>query len=128
MAEFHFRSMEASQNKSDGTIQFLVGGLFIHFAGIFHLSCSVQKLNLTPKIFIANLETPKRHYLRKSASTETDCYHFWHIAWPCRLNQLCKILYRSVKGLRCGRGPKIVCSHRKAESSITLRCTIPNSN
>jgi hypothetical protein len=36
--------MEASQNKSDGTIQFLVGGLVIHFAGIFHLSCSVQKL------------------------------------------------------------------------------------
>jgi hypothetical protein len=44
MAEFHFRSMEASQNKSDVTIQFLVGGLVIHFAGIFHLSCSVQKL------------------------------------------------------------------------------------
>jgi hypothetical protein len=30
--------MEASQNKSDVTIQFLVGGLVIHFAGIFHLS------------------------------------------------------------------------------------------
>jgi hypothetical protein len=29
MAEFHFWSMEASQNKSDGTIQFLVGGLVI---------------------------------------------------------------------------------------------------
>jgi hypothetical protein len=39
-----FWSMEASQNKSDATIQFLVGGLVIHFAGIFHLSCSVQKL------------------------------------------------------------------------------------
>jgi hypothetical protein len=36
--------MEALRNKSDGTIQFLVGGLVIHFAGIFHLSCSVQKL------------------------------------------------------------------------------------
>jgi hypothetical protein len=36
--------MEASQNKSDVTIQFLVGGLVIHFAGIFHLSGSVQKL------------------------------------------------------------------------------------
>jgi hypothetical protein len=36
--------MEASQNKSDATIQFLVGGLVIHFAGIFHLSGSVQKL------------------------------------------------------------------------------------
>jgi hypothetical protein len=41
---FHFRLMEASQNKSDVTIQFLVCGLVIHFAGIFHLSCSVQKL------------------------------------------------------------------------------------
>jgi hypothetical protein len=36
--------MEASQNKSDVTIQFLVGGLVIHFAGIFHLSFPVQKL------------------------------------------------------------------------------------
>jgi hypothetical protein len=75
--------MEASQNKSDVTIQFLVGGLVIHFAGIFHLSCSVQKLfknfmllqwlkffqflgtNMTPKIFFANLDTPKRHFLEK---------------------------------------------------------------
>jgi hypothetical protein len=31
-------------NKSDVTIQFLVCGLVIHLAGIFHLSCSVQKL------------------------------------------------------------------------------------
>jgi hypothetical protein len=30
--------------KCDVTIQFLVGGLGIHFAGIFHLSFSVQKL------------------------------------------------------------------------------------
>jgi hypothetical protein len=44
MAEIHFRSMEASQNKRDVTIQFLVGGLAIHFVGIFHLSCSIQKL------------------------------------------------------------------------------------
>jgi hypothetical protein len=84
MAEIHFWSMEASQNKSDVAIQFLVGGLVIHFAGIFHLSCSVQKLfknfmfvqwlnfffqffgaNMTPKIFFANLDTPKRHYLEK---------------------------------------------------------------
>jgi hypothetical protein len=36
--------MEASQKKCDVTIQFLVGGLVIHFAGIFHLSFSVQKL------------------------------------------------------------------------------------
>jgi hypothetical protein len=81
--------MEASQNKSDVTIQFLVGGLVIHFAGIFHLSCSVQKLfknfmlvqwlnyffqfwgaNMTPKNFFANLETPKGTSLRKSASIE----------------------------------------------------------
>jgi hypothetical protein len=36
--------MEASQNKSDVTVQFLVGGLVSHFAGIFRLSGSVQKL------------------------------------------------------------------------------------
>jgi hypothetical protein len=35
--------MEASQKKCDVTIQFLVGGLVIHFAGIFHLSFSFQK-------------------------------------------------------------------------------------
>jgi hypothetical protein len=75
--------MEASDIESDVTIQFLVGGLVIHFAGIFHLSCSVQKLfknfmlvqqlkifqflgaNMTPKIFFANLDTPKRHFLEK---------------------------------------------------------------
>jgi hypothetical protein len=44
MTEVHFLSMEASQNKSDVTIQILVGGLVIHFAAIFHLSFSVQKL------------------------------------------------------------------------------------
>jgi hypothetical protein len=44
MEEIQFGSMEASHNKSEVTIQFLVGGLVIHFAGIFHLSCSVQKL------------------------------------------------------------------------------------
>jgi hypothetical protein len=44
MAEIHFRSMEASQKKCDVTIQFLVGGLVIHFAGIFHLSFSVETL------------------------------------------------------------------------------------
>jgi hypothetical protein len=36
--------MKISQNKSDVTIQFLAGGLVIHFAGIFHLSGSVQML------------------------------------------------------------------------------------
>jgi hypothetical protein len=88
MAEFHFRSMEASQNKSDVTIQFLVCGLVIHFAGIFHLSCSVQKLfkifmfvqwlnffqflgaNMTPKIFLQISRPPKGTSLRKSASIE----------------------------------------------------------
>jgi hypothetical protein len=43
MAEIHFRSMGVSQNKTDVTIQFLVGSLVIHFCGIFCLSCSVQK-------------------------------------------------------------------------------------
>jgi hypothetical protein len=36
--------MEASEYKSEVTIQFLIGGLVIHFAGIFHQSASVQKL------------------------------------------------------------------------------------
>jgi hypothetical protein len=44
MAEIHFQSMEASQKKSDVSIQFLLRGLVIHLAGIFHLSGSVQKL------------------------------------------------------------------------------------
>jgi hypothetical protein len=44
MAEIYFLSMETSQNKSGATIQFLVGGLVVHFAGISHLCCSVQKL------------------------------------------------------------------------------------
>jgi hypothetical protein len=35
MAEFHFWSMEASQKKCVVTIQFLVGGLVIHFARNF---------------------------------------------------------------------------------------------
>jgi ethanolamine transporter EutH len=75
--------MEASQKKCDVTIQFLVGGLVIHFAGIFHLSFSVQKLfknfmlvqwlkiflifggKYDPKNFFANIQTPKRHFLEK---------------------------------------------------------------
>jgi hypothetical protein len=36
--------MEASQKKCDVTIQFLVGGLVIHFAGIFHLFCLRSKV------------------------------------------------------------------------------------
>jgi hypothetical protein len=74
--------MGAPKIESDVTVQFLFGGLVIHFAGIFHLSCSVQKLfkdfmvlqwlknfqflgaNMTPKIFFANLDTPKRHFLK----------------------------------------------------------------
>jgi hypothetical protein len=35
MAEIHFRSMEASQNKSDVTIQFLVGSFVIRFGFVF---------------------------------------------------------------------------------------------
>jgi hypothetical protein len=82
MAEFNFRSTEASDIESDVTIQFLVGGLDIHFAGIFHAFCSGQKLfknfmflqqrnflffgaNMTPKIYFANLDNPKRHFLEK---------------------------------------------------------------
>jgi hypothetical protein len=78
--------MEASQNKTDVTIQFVVGGLVILFAGNFHLSSCVQKLVknfmfvqwlkiffifwgaiLIPKSFVANIETPKGTTMRKSA-------------------------------------------------------------
>jgi hypothetical protein len=84
MAEFHFRSIEASHIESDVTVEFLVGDLVIHFAGIFHLSFSVQKLfknfmlvqwlnsffnflgaNMTSKKLLANIQTPKRHFLEK---------------------------------------------------------------
>jgi hypothetical protein len=70
--------MEALDIESDVTIHFLVDGLVIHFAGIFYLSCSVQKLfknfmllqqlrkffnfsgaDMTLKFFVANLETIK---------------------------------------------------------------------
>jgi hypothetical protein len=36
--------MEEIQIKSDVTIQFMVGGLVFLFPGVFHRSCSVQKL------------------------------------------------------------------------------------
>jgi hypothetical protein len=83
MAKIRFRSKEALQNKSDVTIQFLAGVLVLPVAGIFHLSFSVQKLfknfmllqwlkkfqfwraNVTPKVFFANFDTPKRHFLEK---------------------------------------------------------------
>jgi hypothetical protein len=69
--------------KSDVTIQFLVFGLAIHFAGIFYLVpfkklCKnfilVQWLkifqilgaNITPKLFFASLDTSKRHFLEKT--------------------------------------------------------------
>jgi hypothetical protein len=83
MAETHFWSMEASQNESDVTIQFLVGGLVIHFVGIFHISCAVQKLfknfmllqklrnffdfwgKYDPYNFFSNLVTPERHFFEK---------------------------------------------------------------
>jgi hypothetical protein len=86
--------MEASQKKSGSTIQFLIGSLVNHFAGIFHVSCSVQKFFKTfmllqqlrqkqqlryffkfweqndPSYFVANLDTPKRHCL------ENVCVHW----------------------------------------------------
>jgi hypothetical protein len=73
--------MEAPQNKSDVTIQFLVGSSVIHSAGIFHLSmfrskvlevchaCTIVEFffnfwgNVTPKIFFANLDTLNRYFL-----------------------------------------------------------------
>jgi hypothetical protein len=87
--------MEAPQNESDGTIQFLVGDSVIHFAGICHSSDSVQKLfknfmcvqwlkfffhllraTLTRNIFFVNFETPKGTTLRKSASIDA-CWSRW---------------------------------------------------
>jgi hypothetical protein len=83
MAEFHFQSMEAPYIESDVTIQLLVGGLVPHFAGILHVSCSVQKIfknfvllwqlkNLfhfggkyDAYNFFANLDTRKRLFLKK---------------------------------------------------------------
>jgi hypothetical protein len=47
MAEFNFRLMEASHIKSNVIVQFLIGGLMSHFAGIFHLPCSIQKLYIS---------------------------------------------------------------------------------
>jgi hypothetical protein len=83
MVEFHFRSMEAPQNKTDVIILFLVSGLFITLPEFFiyfvpfksylrfHVCAMVticfQFLgeNLTPESFVANLDTPKRHYPEK---------------------------------------------------------------
>jgi hypothetical protein len=42
--------MEESQNKSDFTMQFRVGGFVIHIAGIFHLSGSVQNKKLSKSL------------------------------------------------------------------------------
>jgi hypothetical protein len=70
--------MEAPQKKYIGTIHLLVAGLVIHFAGIFHLSFSVQKLfknfmlvqwlknfsifggNFNPKKFLCNYPDPQK--------------------------------------------------------------------
>jgi hypothetical protein len=48
MAETHFLSMEAPQNKSDVTIQFLVGGLVItspEFPSVLFRSKVIQKFH-----------------------------------------------------------------------------------
>jgi hypothetical protein len=84
-----FRSMQASQNKSDVTIHFLVRGLVIHFAGLspsiwfrskviqeFHVCALVQNVsqfsgaNMTPKVSSLIWRPPKGTSLRKSASIE----------------------------------------------------------
>jgi hypothetical protein len=70
--------MGASQNKSDVTIQFLVGGLVIHFAGIsveklFKNFMFVQWLNFfsilggkyDPPKFLCKYSDPKRQFLEK---------------------------------------------------------------
>jgi hypothetical protein len=84
------------RKKCDVTIQFLVAGLVVHFARIFHLSllrskviqefhaCEMVKKNFSicggkydPKNFFANIETPKDTSLKKSASIEA----LW-CRWP----------------------------------------------
>jgi hypothetical protein len=83
MAEFHFRSMEASQKNSDVTIKFLVGDLVstlpelsIYLSTVksySRISClcngenffSIWGANMTPKNFFANMQTPKRHFVEK---------------------------------------------------------------
>jgi hypothetical protein len=81
MAEIHFRSLEASQNKNDATIQFLVGGFvftlpdfviyLVPFKSYAIISCFCYGeeifwgANMTPKIFFANLNTSKKHFLEK---------------------------------------------------------------
>jgi chromate transport protein ChrA len=75
--------MEASQNKNDVTIQFLVAGLVITLPEFsiylfrskviqhFHACAMVKNFfqflgaNMTPKSFIANIQTPKRHFFEK---------------------------------------------------------------
>jgi hypothetical protein len=75
--------MGASDIESDVTIHFLVGGLVIHcrnFTFISFRSKVIQEFrafaaarkffqflgaNMTHKIFFANLDTPKRHFLEK---------------------------------------------------------------
>jgi hypothetical protein len=84
MAEIHFRPIGASNVESDVTIQFLVGGLVTslcrNFPSILYRSKVIQEsqafpavkkffqvlgANMTPKIFFANLDSPKRHFLEK---------------------------------------------------------------
>jgi hypothetical protein len=43
-ADFHFLPMEASDIEGDVIIQFLVGGLVIHYTGLFHVFSCGQKL------------------------------------------------------------------------------------
>jgi hypothetical protein len=82
--------MEASQNKGDVTIQFLVRGLIIHFAAISHLPFSVQLLSMNfmlvqwlkvfcnflggkydpLKLAFQILTAPKGTFLRQSSSIE----------------------------------------------------------
>jgi hypothetical protein len=76
--------MEASQNKSDVIIQFLVGDLVITLPEFsiyllplkiiqeFYICIMVKNFffqfwvaNMTPKSFFANLDTAKRHYREK---------------------------------------------------------------
>jgi hypothetical protein len=85
--------MEASQNKSDVTIQLLVGGFVFtlpefsiyllrskviqgfQVCAIVKNVCQFSGANMTHKIFFANLDTPRSH------SPLNRLLFFWHIFW-----------------------------------------------
>jgi hypothetical protein len=75
MAEIHFRSMEASQNKSDATIQFLVGGLL--------------------QIFIAAVSS---HYWTSSSKVISEIYVFYAEEGQLSARHILKLVTSRITG------------------------------